>query len=228
VWTELHPDLQRADTVTVGPLRFAYFLAFGAVACGPSFQAVYECDVHFEHCYALDEGPASPESKEECWRAWLRGYTYGQSRDRVEYAAARFSQLSLGPTLPSEETRDARPRRRAPTVGAPVPTNAFAPPPHLAVASSVSASASVSPGAETHPPIREAVLRAPSADCSETCAQHWTACRDACEASATAQRRTQEPKNGACEQCDRTYRTCVPACFRDEPASPHPPPRNPR
>ena len=29
-----------------------------ALACGPSFQAIYEGNSRFEHCYALDESPA--------------------------------------------------------------------------------------------------------------------------------------------------------------------------
>jgi hypothetical protein len=195
-------------------------LAFGDLACGPSFQAVYESDVHFEHCYALDEGPASADSKEECWRGWLRGYTYGQSRDRVEYAAMRFSQLSLGPTLPSEEVRDARPRRSTPAHGAPMPTNAFAPPPNLAASASAVAGTTTSA-----PPVRNSGSLAPGAECSEGCAQRWTVCRDACDA---AQRHSQDPKNGGCEQCDRTYRACVPGCFREEPAPPHSSPRTSR
>jgi hypothetical protein len=101
----------------------------GVVACGPSFQAVYECDVHFEHCYALDESGASVDAKKECWRDWLHGYTYGQSRDRVEYGGTRYSELSLDPTLPSEDTSS--PTRAKHIVAAPVPTNAFAPPPNI-------------------------------------------------------------------------------------------------
>ena len=99
----------------------------GLLACGPSFQAVYECDVHFEHCYALDESGASVDQKKECWRDWLHGYTYGQSRDRVEYGGTRYSELSLDPTLPSEDQPSARAKH---IVAAPVPTNAFAPPPN--------------------------------------------------------------------------------------------------
>src|SRR5208283_5675154 len=150
---------------------------------------------HFEHCYAIDESAASPEAKKECWRGWLRGYTYGQSSDRVQYAATRFSQLSLGPTLPSEESRDARPPRREPTVAAPLPTSAFAPPPILA--------ASGTPTAHAGSPARQA--QAPGADCSEVCSQHWTACREGCDPPPAG------PPGRACEECDRGYRSCVPA-----------------
>ncbi|HXN34371.1 MAG TPA: hypothetical protein VN894_21060 [Polyangiaceae bacterium] len=182
-------------------LRFIVFLACGAVACGPSFQAVYECDVHFEHCYAIDESPVPSDAKKECWRGWLRGYTYGQSSDRVQYAATRFSQLSLGPTLPSEEPREARPRRAAPAVATPVPTSAFAPPPSLAAAG-------VPPA---QPPAPAPAARAPVADCSDACVRHWTACRDGCDGPASV---PPGRGRGACDECDRGYRACVPACFR--------------
>ena len=86
--------------------------ALAALACGPSYQALYECDVHFEHCYALDESAASADVKKECWRDWLHGYTYGQSRDRVEYGGTRYSQLSLDPTLPSEDVSSTQSKRR--------------------------------------------------------------------------------------------------------------------
>ena len=91
---------------------------------------MYECDVRFEHCYALDQQPAPTDAKKQCWYEWLHGYTYGQSRDRVEYAGTRYSELSLDPTLPSLDpgTRPSRPR----ITTAPLPTSAFAPPPNLA------------------------------------------------------------------------------------------------
>ena len=174
--------------------------ALGIVACGPSFQAVYECDVRFEHCYALDQG-GSAETKKQCWRDWLHGYTYGQSRDRVEYAAMRFSELSLDPTLPKLDTLEPHGLHAA-NVAAPVPTNAFAPPPNVAAervqTDVVAASAPASPAAAPPEPV---AARAPGEDCASGCAQHWTACRDKC-------------KDGACGGCDKSYRSCVPACFR--------------
>jgi hypothetical protein len=167
------------------------------VACGPSFQAVYECDVHFEHCYALDQSGASVDAKKECWRDWLHGYTYGQSRDRVEYGGTRYSQLSLDPTLPSEEGRSSMQSKH--TVASPVPTSAFAPPPIIIEGHS---------SADTHPSGTEsqAMLtsaHAPGADCADTCGQKWTTCRAACSSSA-------------CDVCDKTYRSCMPSCFRDD------------
>jgi hypothetical protein len=179
--------------------------ALGVVSCGPSFQAIYECDVRFEHCYALDQGSASVELKKQCWREWLHGYTYGQSGDRIEYAAARFSELSLDPTLPTVEVREAKPAHR---LAAPVPTSAFAPPPNLAErppGDAAGAPAATSEG------VREVVVvRAPGSECAETCAATWKACHDAC-------------RGPACDECDRRYKACVPGCFREEA----PPPKGP-
>jgi hypothetical protein len=167
----------------------------GSAACGPSFQAVYECDVHFEHCYALDQGSTSVEAKKECWRDWLHGYTYGQSRDRIEYGGTRLSQLSLDPTLPSEDVRTDVHKR---TIAAPMPTNAFAPPPNVVDGH----------GGDGPPPDDAVVLHAPGAVCADTCKQRWTACRLGC-------------RDGACAACDDTYRSCMPDCFAEEPIREH-------
>jgi hypothetical protein len=184
-----------------GEWTLAVAFCLGAAACGPSFQTVYEGDVRFEHCYALDETGSPLETKKECWRRWLHGYTNGQSWDRVEYAATRFSQLSLGPTLPSEESSEARPGRRPQTVAAPVPTNAFAPPPNLA--SSAPPAVSAAPSVL----VREGGPRAPAADCCDGCGEEWSTCRGRCQGPA-------------CDACDVSYRSCMPACFRKDPSAP--------
>jgi hypothetical protein len=171
-----------------------------AVACGPSFQAVYEGDVRFEHCYALDQGPANADAKKECWRGWLHDYTYGQSQDRVEYAGLRFSELSLDPTLPTED----REVKHAHIMASPVPTSAFAPPPSTAerVTTEASASAaSAASAATTVPPPRVAGVRAPGEECSEGCAGYWKTCKSTCKAAA-------------CDACDKAYKLCVPGCFK--------------
>lgn len=181
------------------PLAVVALGACGAVACGPSFQAVYECDVRFEHCYALDQGVGGVNAKKACWREWLQGYTFGQSRDRIEYAGTRLSELSLDSTLPTVEQRDARPAHARSV--APVPTNAFAPPPNMvehAIADSPSTSASAPSPAV---PVRAPAPRAPGEECREGCVDRWKSCREWC-------------KDGACGACDKTYRSCVPGCFR--------------
>jgi hypothetical protein len=176
----------------------AFSVAGATVACGPSFQAVYECDVRFEHCYALDQGNASVDLKKQCWREWLRGYTYGQSGDRIEYAAARFSELSLDPTLPSVEVRDGGASQHA--SASPMPTSAFAPPPNLAERPGVDASAAP---ADRPPAVSEVVLRAPGSECADGCAGRWKSCHEGC-------------RDATCEACDKTYKACVPACFHDQ------------
>jgi len=192
------PTLTR---VTPGSrLRWLVAVLGGAAACGPSFQMVYECDVRFEHCYALDQGAGPPEGKKDCWRDWLHGYTYGQSRDRIEFAATRFSELSLDPTLPNEDVRGPGPRRPDRVV-APVPTSAFAPPPNT--------SESHGPPEPSAAPARASASRLPGSDCAQTCGEKWNACRATC-------------KDRACDPCDKAYRACMPACFHEEPAAGRP------
>ncbi len=183
--------------------------------CGPSFQAVYEGERNFEHCYALDQTPASVEAKKDCWREWLRGYTYGQSNDRVEYAATRFSQLSLDPTLPSEDVSDggATRRQRKPDsvalAASPAPTSAFAPPPNMSAVDGHDPPAGSGtkepkePGADggrgAH---KEKASGAPGAECLSTCESRWSGCENGC-------------KDGTCEACDKGYRSCVTGCVHD-------------
>jgi hypothetical protein len=189
-------------------LPVTILLACAAAACGPSFQAVYEGDVHFEHCYALDQSASALPTKQGCWREWLHEYTYGQSRDRVEYAAARFSELSLNPALPGDA---AVPELRAGlrTADAPMPTSAFVPPPNV-VDGHAAPDAGVSATASPVDPPHDAAVRAPGAECAAACEPRWTSCRATC-------------KEGACAACDHAYRTCVPACFQDGPAPRRPP-----
>jgi hypothetical protein len=67
----------------------------GVAACGASIQAVYEGDVRFEHCMALDGQPdVKLHIRRACWREWISFYTYGQTRDRVRHAQKRIRQLS--------------------------------------------------------------------------------------------------------------------------------------
>jgi hypothetical protein len=169
-------------------------LGGGLLACGPSFQAVYEGDVRFEHCYALDQSPASPDAKKDCWRDWLHDYTYGQSRDRVEYAGSRYSELSLDPTLPSEEKEVRKPR----IVAVPAPTSAFVPPPITAEHPTADPSPAVAPSG---PPKTAVTSHAPGEDCAEGCSEYWKTCKAGC-------------KGATCETCDKAYKLCVPGCFK--------------
>jgi hypothetical protein len=113
-------------------------LACAFFGCGPSFQALYEGDARFEHCYAVEEdGAVSMQKKADCWRDWSDHYTFGQTRDRVQYASMRYRALTSS-SLPTDEGM----MSAAPGEGngdqngtALAPTNAFAPPPTTASAS---------------------------------------------------------------------------------------------
>ncbi len=154
--------------------------------------------MRFEHCYAVDQSAASPDAKRSCWREWLHGYTYGQSRDRVEYAATRFGQLSLdtAPGLAVEPH----------TIAAPMPTDAFSPPPNVADGRDAGETVALVSSSQVNkepPPAKAAThasIGAPGAQCAEGCAQLWATCHSHC-------------KDGGCELCNRQYRACVPACF---------------
>jgi hypothetical protein len=74
-----------------GPLCAIAALGTG---CGASLQAVYEGDVRFERCMALDTRPdVKPAIRRECWTEWVSFYTYGQTRDRLVHAHLRIRQL---------------------------------------------------------------------------------------------------------------------------------------
>jgi hypothetical protein len=180
----------------------------GAAACGPSFQVVYDGNVRFEHCYALDASPSAPlAARKDCWRDWLHSYAYGQSRDRIEYAATRLSELSLDQSLPTVEA--SRPQvaaagnapHRARIVAAPVPTNAFAPPPSTMGDDKSAARPPDAANASALVPV------APGSDCANGCAMAWKTCRDVCA-------------DKTCDACDGGYKICVPACFHEPPAAP--------
>ena len=81
----------------VSVLVFLGPCAMLCAACGPSVQSIYEGNVRFEHCYRLDIDPhIAPTHREACWREWKQTYTYGQTRDRVEYAERRIRALAWG------------------------------------------------------------------------------------------------------------------------------------
>jgi hypothetical protein len=75
-------------------------------------QAVYEGDVRFEHCMALDMQPEIRDQvRRECWSEWAAYYSYGQTRDRVTHAELRVQQLGRNRPAPvGEEPK--RPRQR--------------------------------------------------------------------------------------------------------------------
>lgn len=191
----------------------------GALACGPSFQAIYEGNARFEHCYALEENPqvALPD-KGDCWRDWSERYTYGQTRDRINYATARYVALSQVPNVPTDEAMmmaapGMTPRQS--TITAPAPTNAFAPPPKVLDADGGTplrpsernelVGVSEDAGAPEPPPLPPVPL--PAGECSDRCAATYRDCSLSCDAKPGA-------KVSSCAACERTYRGCMRTCFR--------------
>ncbi len=187
----------------------ALALVAGALAaCGPSFQVVYEGDARFEHCYAIDDTPTVPmQEKSDCWTQWMTNYTYGQTRNRVDYAAMRAKALREVPALPTDEAL----MSAAPGGGTgrdvghdvPVTTNAFAPPP-----TTLSGDAGQdAPGptsregttAEAHAAGAPVVPLAPHDGCILACRAKWQACTTACKVK--------------CVDCDPAYSGCMRRCF---------------
>lgn len=217
--------------------RFLLGFGFAATACGPSFQAVYEGNARFEHCYALEENPTSTmPDRATCWRDWSERYTYGQTRDRIHYATARYVALSQGMNAPTDEAlMMAAPGEtpRASTITAPTPTSALAPPPKVLDPVTGSTAKPVDPTTQEglnritssgHPgeavnvpaakidagapaPQTPAVVL-PSGSCSDGCASDYRACSGACEGDAGAAQKAK------CTKCTRGYKTCMSSCFR--------------
>lgn len=196
------------------------------LACGPSFQAIYEGNARFEHCYALEENPQSPmPDKAACWRDWSERYTYGQTRDRIHYATARYVALSEARDAPTDEALmmaapGETPRRS--TITAPAPTNAFAPPPKVldvnenaTTGTGIVGSTSPSPATpvDAGAPVVAAIALAPlpAATCSDRCGSDYQRCNAACP---TGSGDAGAPTGSACPSCQPAYRTCMRSCFK--------------
>lgn len=166
-------------------------------ACGASINARYEGEVRFEHCMALDSRPdVKPTLRRACWEEWVKFYTFGQTRDRVEYATVRQQQLSKASDF--DEGDWVRPGSRTASA-VPEPTSALAPPPMILAADAgvpppdASPSASAPPSAPDDPP--------PAANCTGECRESWSLCRQEC-------------KSPACEKsCTSKYKRCMRRCF---------------
>ncbi|MEM9692567.1 MAG: hypothetical protein AAGA56_08485 [Myxococcota bacterium] len=78
-----------------GPARFGAVLLVAGTGCGASMDSVFEGDMRFERCMALDVRPeASKDDRRGCWTEWLAGYSYGQTQDRTRHAQQRITQLN--------------------------------------------------------------------------------------------------------------------------------------
>jgi hypothetical protein len=178
----------------------------GLASCGPSFQAIYEGDLRFEHCYAVDESASVPlQQKEECWRDWTKNYTYGQTRDRIEYAVSRRLALSRVNEMPTDDAMmQAAPGEgiRRNVISAPMPTSAFAAPPNTMPEPSPVDATSHPKASEGPKPFAVPQLRAPGTECTDECTKTWQGCKAGCAGSS-------------CDTCDATYKGCAMACYKD-------------
>ena len=180
-----------------------------ALSCGPSFQAIYEGNARFEHCYALEERQQTPlNEKADCWHDWSERYTYGQTRDRIHYATARY--VSLSQTVPTDEAMMmAAPGMtpRTSTITAPAPTNAFAPPPKVLDADDASTGkpsrpsevptivGTGAPSVDAGTDGGGAVAALPGKGCVDACGTTFHGCK-------------------AAAACEKTYKTCMRTCMK--------------
>ena len=182
-------------------------VALGALliagACGPSVQSIYEGNVRFEHCYRLDlEVDTAPTHREACWKEWLGLYTYGQPRDRIEYARRRAQAFASGDVdRPSLQLGDSakKPEARQFYLVVPSPTSVHAPPPSMATR--WYEDAGTAPASSVERP------QAPEDQCGTTCRENRSACTRPCETDAGK-------SDPSCMSCDQDYRKCMKRCFQ--------------
>lgn len=187
-------------------------------SCGPSVQSIYEGDVRFEHCYRLDlELDVASSHRQACWVTWLDRYTYGQSRDRLEYARRRVRGFASGdadrPVLHVGANQQQDTRQFYLVV--PSPTSVHAPPPPIATRVNAtpeppSAVSSIGNGGSSPTISNSAEAPLPSAppapgeDCASACRNAFVSCGQACNAAA---------KGAACKSCNPDYKKCMQRCF---------------
>lgn len=176
-----------------------------AAGCGPSAQSIYEGDVRFEHCYRLDlELDVAQTHRQACWTSWLSRYTYGQSRDRLEYARRRVRAFEGNdlehPVLRVGENQVQRDTRQFYLV-VPAPTSVHAPPPPIATRMNV---VTELPPVSPHVAPKSESRATPGGECASACLAAFDSCNEACDATT---------KNTACKSCDPDYRQCMQRCF---------------
>jgi len=186
-----------------GPYLTLAGLFCSSSGCGASYQALYEGEVRFEHCYRLDEEPSIPlTQRRECWREWTQFYTFGQTRDRLEYALRRQRELTTqieNPHAQPDEISDIKTLSSNP-MATPSPTNPFAPPPHLQNENSPS-----TPPADPIPWL-ESLASNPQPtvqSCLMQCMSRWKTCTDTCSHT-----------NDECRKdCDSAFKACSQRCL---------------
>lgn len=186
--------------------RSALLVATAMLGCGPSVQSIYEGNVRFEHCYRLDlELDVASSHRQACWTTWLERYTYGQPRDRLEYARRRVRAFAVGdadrPVLKIGSSADAEQESRQFYLVVPAPTSVHASPPPIATRVNLPGEAPATPEGS---PSAKSAKPTPGEECSAACRGAFSSCSEACEADA---------KSTACKSCDPDYKKCMQRCF---------------
>ena len=197
------------------PLRFRWAIVsllvlLAAGACGPSVQSIYEGNVRFEHCYRLDlEVDTAPTHRHACWSEWLNLYTYGQPRDRIEYARRREHSFANGdiarPTLEIGDDKKAEARQFYLVV--PAPTSVHAPPPPIATR--WYGDAGTAPAAASSPTTEQVAVPTPAPEdqCAGECRDKLSICQRTCTPKGAK-------PTPACKICDSDYKLCMKRCFQ--------------
>lgn len=173
-------------------------LALAVAGCGPSVQVLHEGSVRFEHCYRLDLDPAiAPSHRRACWQAWQERYSYGQSRDRLEYADRRLDSIERGDP-PTGLKLESGPPQAAMAEG---PIDAHAPPPPVARPVDGVTPYDEDPTAKTRQ--IETSGKAPGDACAQACKEARRGCIPTCT--------PEKPEECGCET---TYRACMVSCFQ--------------
>lgn len=180
--------------------RSALFVVAGVLGCGPSVQSIYEGSVRFEHCYRLDlELEVATTHREACWKNWLERYTYGQSRDRLEYARRRVRAFAAGDTdRPQLKIGGDDQETRQFYLVVPAPTSVHASPPPIATR--VNLPGETPPDPSSTPSAKSAAKPTPGEECATACKSAFSSCSDACASDA---------KSTACKSCDPDYKKCM-------------------
>lgn len=164
-------------------------LSLSSLGCGPSFEAIQEGDLRFAHCDRLDLDPKiAPSHRLHCWREWRRVYTYGQTRDRVEYAQRRIAEVVSGdadpPFLLPDGTRTGR------HSGPLAPSQVHSSPPAVVPFS-----------AAEHSPSRDGDPVGLASTCRSQCAVVHSQCAPGCESQPTG-----------CTECESSFQACLGNC----------------
>ncbi len=170
-----------------------------ASGCGASYESLYEGDVRFEHCYRIDlDGSVPADTRERCWDTWLRYFTHGQTRNRINYARNRSHSLLGGDTSPvqlqvmsSASTAppvapvaagsvllEKAPPIASAAIACAAPTNPFEPPPPVLVSTVAASSASALPLASASSSAPSLTLHQ---ECVQGCGERFTHCATLCE-----------------------------------------------